>query len=213
MNFQYFSSHINLHNFGIHDVVSKNATMFMYPENFALKGSNEVASCLLWYIQNQIPTVENKLFLFLDNSAGQNKNRIVFALLQYLAITRFESVTVIFPVPGHSYMPIDQDFSIIEKKIKKENRVLSPSQWTQLIVNARNNQPFNLAYVLHPFTPNLEPDGRPIIKIRNFRESLAPLLNTRLFLNGINKIIFRNDFSCLTSRVLSRECEVPLAIL
>ena len=42
--------------FGIHDCSSNNASMYVWPESTAYRGSNEVTSCLHHYLQDRIRT-------------------------------------------------------------------------------------------------------------------------------------------------------------
>jgi len=146
LNFEYFSSHINVHNFAIHNVITKDATMFMYAENFAKKGSNEVTSCLKWFIENAAAPESRKLIVFADNSAGQNKNKILFEFLQFLAHRRFHTVEVIFPIPGHSFMPVEVSccFFIIDKK-NQERR----SSFITKTVDGHNSQRLRFSAIQH----------------------------------------------------------------
>jgi len=85
-------------------------------------------------------------------------------------------------------MPIYQDLSLIEKKNKKKDRVLNPEQWTQVITNSRQTQPFEICYVEHPFTKNLE-DGRTIIFVKIFKK-LQEIFRRLIPTQGIRKITF-----------------------
>jgi len=81
------------------------------------------------------------LNLFLNNAAT-NKNRFVFAIASY---------TFTFPTPGHSFMPIDRSFALIEKSKKKEDRVVALPTWTDLVKRFRPSSPFVLLYLEKPF--------------------------------------------------------------
>lgn len=114
---EYYIGQLWLHVFGIHNLQSHKATMFVYTENFALKGPNEVITCLSDYIEKHKTPLQNKLRIFCDNAFSQNKNRILFTYLDQLCKNDiFSHIEVLYPVPGHSIMPIDRDFGAIEKK-------------------------------------------------------------------------------------------------
>ena len=51
--------------------------------------------------------------------------------------TLFEEIVVTYPVPGHSFMPIDQAFGLIEKKRLKMEKVTRPEDWLHVIHTAR----------------------------------------------------------------------------
>jgi hypothetical protein len=70
------------------------------------------------------PTVPlpRKLFLQLDNSAKDNKNRFVMAFYSLLTARRiFKEVTVGFLVVGHTHEDIDAYFNYLSKLLKKRN--------------------------------------------------------------------------------------------
>ncbi|KAJ8885977.1 hypothetical protein PR048_012183 [Dryococelus australis] len=105
--------------FGVHDLGSDNVTVFTYHEGDGTKGSNEVTSMLLTYINNNNEPLDNLvLILISDSCCGQNKNQtmvhFLFALVHCFHV--FKTVMYLFLVRGHSYLPNDQAFSIIDKK-------------------------------------------------------------------------------------------------
>nr|CAH7747678.1 unnamed protein product [Callosobruchus chinensis] len=60
----------------------------------------------------------------------------------------FDSIIYLFPVRGHSYLPNDQDFSLISRKMRKTERVETPEEWDNLILEARAKpSPFRLVKV------------------------------------------------------------------
>ena len=99
--------------------------MFVYPENCAHKGPNEIISMLDFYVKNLPENVKN-LVIFCDNCFSQNKNKYLIAFLHYLSNTIFHEVNVFYPIPGHSRMPCDRDFGRIEKKKNKQDKFLNP---------------------------------------------------------------------------------------
>lgn len=67
-------------------------------------------------------------------------------LVHYLKI--FVTVTYIFAMRGHSYLPKDQDFSLIKKKKRKVGKAEISRDWNKLIINARAHlTPFDLVNV------------------------------------------------------------------
>lgn len=80
------------------------------------RGSSEIASCLIYYIENQISPKVDKLVIFSINCAGQTKNmNLVLALLQFIHSGRFTNIQHIYMVPDHSHLPCAQDFGHIDK--------------------------------------------------------------------------------------------------
>ena len=211
VNKEYFLSNLNFYNFGIQNLQTNEASMIMYAQHFAKKGANETATFLQYYLTENVPPNCNHVRIFMDNSVGTNKNRFVLAMLQRLVLTQFTSVELIFPIVGHSYMPIDRSFAIIEKKKKKQDRIVCPEDWTQIMKTARPSQPFQVVHVEHPLTNDLQQDQNcPILRVIDFKRVLAPLLNNRLFLQQARKIRLERNLIPMMSSTLNGECNEPI---
>lgn len=80
------------------------------------------------------PEVQH-LRIFCDSCAGQNKNYTLVRFLHYMVHgkKRFQSIDVVFPVRGHSYLECDKDFGLIKQKSVVE----VPSQWVNVFKEAR----------------------------------------------------------------------------
>ena len=182
---EYYKRQLWVHNLCIHDNVNESAHMYLYAEHFAAKGPNEVISCLDHYISGLTSTT-TKIVIFMDNCFSQNKNRYIFAYLQRL-VNKNVSITqayVKYPLPGHSRMPCDRNFGRIEKRRRKKDRVILPSQWVLLVKNTDTRKPFNVVYVEHPLTDNMIQDGTPVVKVLDFKRAYDPLIKP---VTGISK--------------------------
>jgi len=207
---EYFCSHLNVYNLGFQNLQTDDSVMCMYPQNFAHKAANEVCSLFLWYVRNHVPQNIQHLHIFSDNAVGTNKNRFIFTICQYLCLTRFVSIKFDFPVPGHSFMCIDRSFALIEKKKKREDRVIAPSTWTNLVVKTRPSNPFHLVYVEKPFTDDLTPNEVPVVRVKDFKSRFIPIFQNRLFINGIRAFSFSNVLTPTIARNYGEECVKPL---
>ena len=49
----------------------------------------------------------------------------------------FMTVEHKFPLPGHTFLPCDRDFGVIEKKKRKTVAVYNPEGWFTLVEKAR----------------------------------------------------------------------------
>lgn len=121
------------YNLGIHDCVSGQGHMFMWTESVAKRGSCEIASVLLKYIMSQ-PTRSENLIIFTDNCGGQNKNWLMMAL--WLQLVREKS--------GHTHLPSDRDFALIEKHKKYIMQVFSPEEWFDIVKKSNRKHPFEV---------------------------------------------------------------------
>lgn len=141
---QYYKRKLWTFNFGVHNIKTGRAVMYMWNEAGGKRGSAEIASCVMHYVDGNIDSSVNKLIIFSDNCGGQNKNiNVVLACLQKIHQGRFTTIEHIFMIPGHSYLPCDRDFGNIEKKIKHVE-VYSQDHYATLIRSARTTRPFTV---------------------------------------------------------------------
>lgn len=126
--------------FGIKNLKTNKSVFYVFHEGIANKGSNEICSMLLHYIENFLDGNIQELFLFSDNCPGQNKNHTVIRFLMALRDTqRFHKIKHYFPVRGHSFLPNDQDFGVMKRKIKKHDRIYTPDHYYSIMSNASPN--------------------------------------------------------------------------
>ena len=132
-----------VYNLGIHNCGSGDGYMCMWPENIAARGSDEIASCLLNFIES-LPTARQHLIAYSDSCGGQNKNFYIVCFWVYTILKGyFNFVDHKFLTPGHTYLPSDRDFALIEKK--KESEVYIPFQWFNLVEQSRSKNPFHVS--------------------------------------------------------------------
>ncbi|XP_050518265.1 uncharacterized protein LOC126892670 [Diabrotica virgifera virgifera] len=129
------------YNLGIHDCVSGQGHMFMWTESVAKRGSSEIASVLLKYITSK-PTRSENLVVFTDNCGGQNKNWLIMALwLQLVREKIYKTIEHRFLVSGHTHLPSDRDFALIEKHKKYVTQVFSPEEWFEIVRKSNRKNP------------------------------------------------------------------------
>lgn len=101
---------------------------YTWTENQASRGCTEVASALLHYISNlEIGPETTTLRLFCDGCGGQNKNsHVIHTLLFWLQQSKsnIQRIELHFPVRGHSFLPADRVFGIVERKLRKVSTIL-----------------------------------------------------------------------------------------
>ena len=119
----FYQRQLWMYNFGVHDCVSEQGVMFMWPETTAKRGSSEVTSCLMKNIQ-KYATGAKSLQSYSDNSVGQNKNIALIGLYSHLHDTKvYDSIDHKFMYKGHSFLPNDRfvQVSDITHKRNKTN--------------------------------------------------------------------------------------------
>lgn len=102
---------------------------------FARKGADDVCSMLCHFFTNVLDTKVRQLIVFCDSCAGQNKNYTVLHFLHYMVhqLERFETVKIVFPIRGHSYLECDKNMSLVNTK----SYVEVPAEWRDVLRNNR----------------------------------------------------------------------------
>ena len=84
----YYFRQLTVNVFGVHNIASREMTVFIYHEGVGGKGSNEVGTMLNWYINKKIGQDVKTLYLFGDNCSGQNKNHTLVRMMMSLCETK-----------------------------------------------------------------------------------------------------------------------------
>ncbi|KAJ4426861.1 hypothetical protein ANN_26660 [Periplaneta americana] len=134
--------------FCVHDIKKNKAVFYLYHEEQAKKGPDEVYSYLLDYLQHYLPAHIEVVRLFSDNCVGQNKNHPLSRLLVALTDTKqLKIIQHFFPTRGHSYLPCDRDFNIVKRRLEKTDRIYTVHQLTELIIESSTTQKFTVREV------------------------------------------------------------------
>lgn len=120
----------------------KNVFLYSWLECEAGRGSNEICSALMNFLELMEQRCKlrkyKKLHLFCDSCPGQNKNSTMLSMLLTYVNSKecpFTSITVFFPVVGHSYLPADRVYGRIEKDIRKCNEIITPTGYHNILKN------------------------------------------------------------------------------
>lgn len=99
--------------------------MYFWGESVAGRGSDEIASCLLHWLGEEAEFTT--LTIFADNCAGQNKNlNMILMALREVHSARLFRVELALLVSGHSYLPCDRSFGVLEKAIRQKRGAVYP---------------------------------------------------------------------------------------
>lgn len=156
-----------LYNLGVHDCTAERGHMFLWTENQAKRGADEVASVLLKFLKEK--TDVDHLVIFTDNCPGQNKNWLLMAFwLQLVKEKWFKTITHHFLVTGHTHLPSDRDFALIEKRQRKyAPEIYSPEGWHKIIKDANHRNPFKVTvmqqedfFSFEPVLANIQKSAR-----------------------------------------------------
>ena len=143
----YYKRQLSVFNLGIHSTKTDTGHMYMWHEGIASRGPNEIGSCLLDYCRHVDKHGIHRLIAYSDSCGGQNRNYKMALRWMYIINTceNIEEIDHKLLVSGHSFLPNDQDFGLIEKAKKKTNQIYVPAQWQGIVRHAKRKQPiFNV---------------------------------------------------------------------
>lgn len=131
----YYRRQLTFISFNIHVPSTQQAVFYSYDDSEAKKGTDDVCSMLHHFVCNILSSTVKELTIFCDSCGGQNKNFTVIRFLHNLVTQKenLETIKVIFPIRGHSYLECDCDMSIIKQNSYTE----IPEDWRNVFRNAR----------------------------------------------------------------------------
>lgn len=129
-----------LFNFCVHVGSTKKSYFYVYDETVGGKGQNEVASLLLHFVNTYLSPEVTELYIFSDNCSSQNKNYMLLQFFYTLVDTgRFTKIHHRYPEPGHSFLPCDRSFGLIELQKKKHDKIYLPRDYINIIKGSSKN--------------------------------------------------------------------------
>lgn len=183
----YYKRNMYVYNLGIHNFNSNTGFMYVWDETEGGRGSQDIASCIVKHIKERASTYKH-IILYSDACTGQNRNiKMALSLLKLVQdeyLHKIETIEHKFLVSGHSFLPNDADFGVIEKCSRQHHQIFSPNDWIEIIKSAKRKPPhfkvINMKRNEFFSTKNLEnsitkrkvnTDGHPInwLKIRCMR--------------------------------------------
>ena len=196
------------YNESLFDSYDKSGVCYLWGEQDAKRGANEVAAVLTDYLMRLDAQGVEEVEFFSDSCAGQNRNRGIFSCLLVISkrLMNIRMITVTYLLSGHTEMTADSIHSTIERSIKRAV-VWAPSEWPTVVRNARKKP---CPYETRPlrredvrnwmdhllFTNNLDEDKKkvPWGKIRIFRVTEGKALySTTPYDADLKAIVFRRD--------------------
>ena len=110
-------------------------------------------------------------------------------------------------------MPCDRDFAHIEKKRRKKDKVVKPSEWVRLIESTFPVDPFRIVFVEHPLTNDLKPDHNPIVTVRNYKKAFDPLLKAPTGISSLRVMLFRRKHRPSCRYAMTGTCSTAFQLL
>lgn len=116
--------------------------MYIWSENVASRGGQEVGSCLIKHLKNHIPENTKTIKCYSDSCGGQNRNiKLSLMLKKFLHdLTPDSSIATIeqrYYIPGHSYNSCQTLNLIKEAKATKQPFYVTVMQENDFISSAK----------------------------------------------------------------------------
>ena len=125
----FYCRQLSTYNLGIHSLTTGRVTMNVWHEGIASRGADEISSCLLLYCEQLAAAGVKTLSAYSDSCGGQNRNRKVAAMWLYICQKyNFDEITHRFMVSGHSCLPNDADFGVVERSKPKSSEIYTLEQ-------------------------------------------------------------------------------------
>lgn len=149
----FYTRKLAVYNAVIYENGTRNVYCYYWDESQGNRGANEMATILSKYILTKVDEGGSikRLLLYCDCCPGQNRNKIVLAMLHDVLqrCKTIESIQVNFLLTGHTYMTVDSAHATIENHVKNTT-IWAPSQWYTVFQTARQNpKPFDVEQLTH----------------------------------------------------------------
>lgn len=151
------------YNLCVYDEAKKQGNMYVWSENVASRGGQEIGSCLMKHFKGNITEKTEQITMYSDSCGGQNRNiKLTLLLKKYLHDLSpeysLESIVQKYLVSGHSYNSCDRCFGLIEKHRKTTTDIFTPNNWVDLIKTSKRSEPkFNVELMHgHDFVSSTE---------------------------------------------------------
>lgn len=142
-NEAYYRRQLWTYNLCVYDEVNGKGYMYMWSEDIASRGADEIGSCLFEHIRNFSPQNAEKIILYSGSCGGQNRNIKMTMLLKKLLTSLVNVNTIVqkFFISGHSYNSCDRCFGIIDKQRKVTQDIFLPKHWENVVRIAKKKEP------------------------------------------------------------------------
>ncbi len=123
----YFNSNLMCYNFIMSDITGKVNNVYLYDERHQGKGADALCSLRLRYhlkklVQYEEAGVTPQLNMtLLDNCVGQNKSQKVMKFACLLSVLFYDTVALLYFLPGHTHMLPDRVVGQCKRAIKGLN--------------------------------------------------------------------------------------------
>lgn len=190
----FYAQQLSFYAFCVTDIPCKTPVFYTWVEHEAGRGVTEVSSALTDFLNKVGFDPDTKhLRLFSDGCGGQNKNsHMVHALILWLfndAPKTIETITLTFPVRGHSYMPADRVFGQIELKLRSHAFIKTPEKYYEIYSQQGQVRKLGSEWVLY----DVKQAVHSLKKIPGISEARRIIIVRKPQTKGEDKILIKTE--------------------
>lgn len=141
----YYKRKLWTYNFCIYDEMQRKGYVYIWSESVALRGAEEIGSCLMRFLQEILPPNAKHVILYSDSCGGQNRSiKLTMLLKKFLcssASSALQTIEQKFFITGHNFNSCDRCFGLIEKQRRMTPQIYSPVHWIELISQSKKSEP------------------------------------------------------------------------
>ncbi|XP_039295862.1 uncharacterized protein LOC120354035 [Nilaparvata lugens] len=148
----YYKMKLSVHNMTFFNLETKDGYCFLWNETEGGLSSNEFGTIISSFVLSllPLPTDKEKIILYSDGCAYQNRSAIICNALLHIAITKKVVIEQKYLEVGHTQMEADSIHSTIERRLRLRN-IQVPADYISVIREARISQPYSVQYIEHSF--------------------------------------------------------------
>ena len=115
------------------------------------------------------------------NKFALNKCRFIWLYYQYLTFNGFfKTITIYYPIPGHSYLLCDRYFALIKKIRHKTDKICVPLDFVNIVEKANIENPFKVIFANYPLTNDLSLDNHEVVKVMDYKNIMKEYIKPSL---------------------------------
>ena len=145
----YYKRKLSVYNFTVYSLADGKGTCFIWDETEGMRGSCEIATCLVMYLRS-LPRTVKEVTIYSDCCGGQNRNQNLTAALIH-AVNTIPNIEVInqkYLETGHTQMECDSMHASISYA-KKNTPIFVPSEWDIVLRLARRGKKYTVIPLKH----------------------------------------------------------------
>ncbi|KAK3908308.1 Bis(5'-nucleosyl)-tetraphosphatase, symmetrical, partial [Frankliniella fusca] len=132
----YYKRKLSMYNFTIYNVIQHQGYCYTWNESEAKKGANEIATCVLQFIEKMASNGVKEIIFWSDNCSGQNKNKYLFSMYTFACAKYDIKITHRYMEKGHTMNEADSIHARIERAARFKS-IYEPFDWIDIIKNCK----------------------------------------------------------------------------